>query len=64
MSNIPKELNKPITVSKCTCGHKGCNKYWLSCGSFVQGSGFEKETANIIANIINDYLLAEAIKNN
>ena len=43
-----------ITVEKCSCGWPTCKDYWLvGVGSFVQGSGFTKETAEHIADLLN-----------
>lgn len=46
-------MNK-ITVEKCPCGHAGCSDYHLvGIGKFVQGSGFSKEEAELIAGLLN-----------
>lgn len=43
-----------ITVEKCPCGHAGCSDYHLvGIGKFVQGSGFTKEEAELIAGLLN-----------
>lgn len=43
-----------ITVEQCPCGHESCNDYHLrGVGKFVQGSGFEKEEAELIASYLN-----------
>ena len=40
-----------IVMEKCCCGHKGCSTYWLKgIGHFCQGSGFEKDEAELIVN--------------
>lgn len=42
-----------ITIQKCSCGDKNCQDYWLvGIGKFVQGSGFTKEEAELIANLL------------
>lgn len=43
-----------ITVVKCLCGHPSCEQYWLQgVGQFVQGSGFSKREATLIADLLN-----------
>lgn len=43
-----------ITIEHCQCGHPTCKDYWLSgIGKFVQGSGFDKEDAQRIADLLN-----------
>jgi hypothetical protein len=45
---------KTITVEKCSCGHRACRDYWLvGVGKFVEGSGFLKTEAELIANLLN-----------
>ena len=43
-----------ITITKCSCGHRGCRDWWLSgIGKFVQGSGFDQDEAQRIADALN-----------
>lgn len=43
-----------ITVEKCPCGHEACKDYHLKgLGKFVQGSGFTKSEAQMIADLFN-----------
>lgn len=45
-----------ITIEKCKCGDKSCKDYWLvGIGSFVQGSGFTKDEADLIAGLLNTH---------
>lgn len=45
-----------IKVIKCRCGHKSCSTYQLGgFGIFYQGSGFEKEQAELIARLLNKH---------
>ena len=40
-------------TERCRCGQ--CDYYWLTgIGSFCQGSGFEKEEAEAIADLLNN----------
>lgn len=52
-----------ITIQKCQCGHASCKYYWLDgIGSFDQGSGFSKEEAEQIANLLNNNQLSQLAK--
>lgn len=48
-----------ITIEQCKCGFKGrngqgCKDYWLvGVGKFCQGSGFTRDEAQNIANLLN-----------
>jgi len=43
-----------ITIERCKCGSNYCKDYWLvGIGKFVQGSGFTKEEAKKIADLLN-----------
>ena len=39
----------PWLISKCSCGHSRCKDYWVSSGSFCQGSGFSEADALLIS---------------
>lgn len=55
--NVLSELG-PISIEPCSCGHPSCRYYWLvGVGSFVQGSGFDKDTAQLIADTLNDAII-------
>lgn len=41
-----EDFNKQITVVKCACGDAHCSTWGLSNGTFYQGSGWDKETAD------------------
>lgn len=50
-----------VTVSKCLCGQRGCSDYWLNgIGKFCQGSGFDKDEADLIAGLLNARLAPTA----
>ena len=43
-----------ITIERCNCNK--CSDYWLvGIGKFLQGSGFTKENAQLIANLLNKH---------
>ena len=43
-----------ITIEQCQCGYSNCRDYWLvGAGKFCQGSGFEKEESQRIADLLN-----------
>ena len=44
---------KKVTIHKCSCGC--CDDWWLNVGKFVQGSGFDKKTAERIARAVNSH---------
>lgn len=45
---------KRITIEKCRCGSEFCRDYWLvGTGKFVQGSGFSREEAELIVELLN-----------
>jgi hypothetical protein len=45
-----------ITIEKCRCGDKSCKDYWLvGIGTFVQGSGFRQDEAELIAGLLNTH---------
>lgn len=44
-----------ITTVKCQCGHRSCKTYGLSIGTFYQGCGFDKETAEKLALAYNTH---------
>ena len=47
---------RKIEIMRCSCGHAGCSDYWLcGIGKFVQGSGFEKDEAQMIAALVNQH---------
>lgn len=48
-------MTEKITIEPCCCGYPTCKDYWLvGVGKFVQGSGFDKEEAQHIADLLND----------
>lgn len=50
-----------VTVTKCLCGHASCSDYWLNgIGKFCQGSGFDKDEAELIAGLLNARLAPAA----
>lgn len=43
-----------IGIERCACGSPNCRDYWLTgIGTFVQGSGFKKDEAELIARLLN-----------
>jgi hypothetical protein len=43
-----------IAIEQCCCGSSNCCDYWLvGIGKFMQGSGFTKEDAQRIADLLN-----------
>lgn len=48
-------MNRPhtLTVVKCACRHTQCTTYGFKEGTFYQGCGFDKETAERIAEVYN-----------
>lgn len=52
-SDRPKLPN--IQVKKCPCEGKACQDHHLSIGSFMQGSGFDKATAEEICRRVNNH---------
>ena len=45
-----------ITITKCPCGHPSCSDYHLvGVGKFVQGSGFDRHEADLIARLLNEH---------
>lgn len=42
-----------IIAKKCPCDHAACTTWQLNIGTFYQGCGFDKETAQRIANLMN-----------
>lgn len=48
-----KELPE-VKVVKCRCGNAYCRTYGLNIGTFYQGAGFDEDTANLIARLLND----------
>lgn len=43
-------------IVKCDCGYPKCDMYGLNIGHFPQGTGFDKETARILAQLWNNYM--------
>lgn len=43
-----------VTIEKCQCGHPSCNYYGVSNGTFYQGNGWDKETAEFVAWCFNN----------
>ena len=39
----------PWEVHKCKCGHESCDTWYVSSGTFYQGSGFNKLDALLVA---------------
>jgi len=39
----------PWHITDCPCGHPRCNDKHISSGKFCQGSGFDPDTANLVA---------------
>jgi hypothetical protein len=56
MSQVPDDVQReyPIGIEKCLCGDAVCRKYGLSVGTFYNGAGFDQETAQFIADAINE----------
>lgn len=45
---------RPVTVQQCCCGYPACQDHWLvGLGKFVQGSGFTREQAERVAELVN-----------
>lgn len=43
-----------VTLCDCSCGQRGCSDVWLNnLGKYMQGSGFDRETAARIADTWN-----------
>lgn len=42
-----------LTIERCHCAYDACQTYGFKEGTFYQGSGFEKETAERIATSYN-----------
>lgn len=40
---------RALAISPCNCGDKVCNRWQLSVGVFYQGTGFDPETAQLLA---------------
>lgn len=50
-------MTKRITIEPCPCGHPACKDFHLvGIGKFVQGSGFTKDEAELIAKLLNNYI--------
>ena len=47
----PSTIPDKVTIEKCPCGV--CERYMLSFGMFYQGTGWNKEEAQYIADLIN-----------
>jgi len=45
-----------IGIEPCSCGHRSCRDFWLvGIGKFVQGSGFTRAEAELIAKLLNEH---------
>lgn len=52
-----------IKIEKCKCNYETCQDYWLvGVGRFVQGSGFTKEQAVLIASLLNEEEFTEQLE--
>ena len=43
-----------VTIIQCQCGHPSCIYYGVSNGSFNQGNGWDKKTAEFVAWAFNN----------
>jgi len=47
-------MNDKVTAVLCPCGYKNCKTYGVSNGTFYQGCGWDKESAEFVAWAFNN----------
>lgn len=57
-------MSAPVMIVKCPCGDGVCSYYWVSDGSFHQGTGWSKERAQQYADAINEADRAREVRRN
>lgn len=43
----------PWKAVQCPCGQAGCRSWGLNYGTFHQGTGWDRETAEFVADAVN-----------